>query len=298
MVPDHERGAFGGQPVQPSHLGGEVARVTPDGRQLPEDEIRVALLGGIGAPSGDPPRQQGKHRARTSWSRLRVVGERASRLDMFPPLPTLPASGPGREESMARNSAAGRLWKRLAHRREGRCRGRLDAREPGRGKKRPDSALRPGGYLGRKLRGRVNRSAVWSVTEVEECLRWPLRGAVTAVSQHRACTARPGGEPAVRKPRTVALPAGPLAFGAAAARDPARPIQPGGRTQRRGRDQRPPDRGGPDAARGYVHALTWSSGAVAHRSAAPHPPQAGQSPPRGQRRRPGNARSCSLQQEG
>src|SRR5215470_6259833 len=89
-----------------------------------------------------------------------------------------------------------------------------------------------------KLPGQVNRSAVWSVTVMEECLRWPLRGAVTAASQRRACIACPGGEPAVRKPGTVAVSAGsPLAVGAAAAHDPARPIQPGGRAERRGRDQ-------------------------------------------------------------
>ena len=89
----------------------------------------------------------------------------------------------------------------------------------------------------------------------------------------------------MRKPRTVALSAGsPLAAGAAAAHDPPRPIQPGGRAKRRGRDQRPPDHRDPDAARGYVHALTWSSGTIAEGSAAAHPPQAGESPPRGQRR--------------
>jgi hypothetical protein len=140
-------------------------------------------------------------------------------------------------------------------------------------------------YLGRKLHGQVNRSAVWSVTETEECLRWPLRGPVTAASQHRACTARPGGEPAVRKPRTVALPAGsPLAAGAAAAHDPPRPIQPGGRAKQRERDPQPSDRR--EAERGYAHALTWSSGTIIGWSTA-RPPSAGESPPGGQRRRPG-----------
>ena len=151
--------------------------------------------------------------------------------------------------------------------------------EPDRGKRRPDSALRLESYLGRKWHGQVNRSAVWSVTGMEECLRWPLRGAVTAASQHRACTARPGGEPAVRKPRTAALSAGsPLAVGAAAAHRPPKPIRPGGRAKQHEQDQQPPDRREPDAARGYVHALTWS---------AAHSPPAGEPPPRGQRRRPG-----------
>ena len=151
--------------------------------------------------------------------------------DLRPALPALTGSGHG-----PAGSCTGRLGDRAGP--------PTGCGEPGRGKRRPDSALRLGGYLGRKLPGQVNRSAVWSVTEMEECLRWPLRGAVTAASQHRACTARPGGEPAVRKPRTVALSAGsPLAAGAAAAHDPPRPIQPGGRAKQRERGQRGDARG-------------------------------------------------------
>ena len=178
--------------------------------------------------------------------------------DLRPALPALTGSGHG-----PAGSCTGRLGDRAGP--------PTGCGEPGRGKRRPDSALRLGGYLGRKLPGQVNRPPVWSVTEMEECLRWPLRGAITAASQHRACTARPGGEPAVRKPRTVALPAGsPLAAGAAAAHDPPRPIRPGGRAKQRERDQQPPDRREPDAARGYVHALTWSSGTITDWSTAAH----------------------------
>ena len=103
----------------------------------------------------------------------------------------------------------------------------------------------------------------------------------------------------MRKPRTIALPAGsPLAAGAAAAHHPPRPIQPGGRAKQRERDQQPPDRREPDAARGYVHALTWSSGTITDWSTAAHRRR------RASRRHGDNAagrenaRSCSLQQEG
>src|SRR5215470_6866803 len=110
--------------------------------------------------------------------------------------------------------------------------------EPDRGKRRPDSALRLEGYLGQKF-------------------AWP-------------------GEPVGRLVRDRDGGVSPLAAGAAAAHDPARPIQPGGRAKPRGRDQQLPDRREPDAARGYVHALTWS---------AAHSPPAGEPPSRGQRRR-------------
>jgi len=188
----------------------------------------------------------------------------------------------------------------------GSCAGRLrdpagplaGRAEPDRGKRRPDSALRLEGYRtgiawpGEPI-GRLVRDRDGGVSPLA------LRGAVTAASQHRACTARPGGEPAVRKPRTVALSAeSPLAGGAAAAHDPPRPVQPGGRAKRRKRDQQPPDRREPGAARVYVHALTWSSGTITDWSTAAHPLLAGESPLRGQRRRPGNARSCSFPQEG
>ena len=174
----------------------------------------------------------------------------------------------------------------------GSCAGRLrdpagplaGRAEPDRGKRRPDSALRLEGYRtgiawpGEPI-GRLVRDRDGGVSPLA------LRGAVTAASQHRACTARPGGEPAVRKPRTVALSAGsPLAAGAAAAHDPPRPIQPGGRAKQRERDPQPSDRR--EAERGYAHALTWSSGTIIGWSPA-RPPPAGESPPGRQRRRPG-----------
>jgi 3-oxocholest-4-en-26-oyl-CoA dehydrogenase beta subunit len=76
MIADHECGALRGQPVQPSHLWREIARVPADGGQVPADEVRVARLGGVGEPGGDPLREQcerprmgtpGRFRDRWRW---------------------------------------------------------------------------------------------------------------------------------------------------------------------------------------------------------------------------------------
>jgi hypothetical protein len=58
MIPDQERGAFRGQPVQAAHFRGEVAGVAGDGGQLPADEVRVAMHGAVAAPGFDPLPQQ------------------------------------------------------------------------------------------------------------------------------------------------------------------------------------------------------------------------------------------------
>ena len=58
MITDQEHRAFRGQPVQAAHFGGEIAGVAGDGRQLPADEVRVALDGAVAAPGFDPLPQQ------------------------------------------------------------------------------------------------------------------------------------------------------------------------------------------------------------------------------------------------
>jgi hypothetical protein len=66
----------------------------------------------------------------------------------------------------------------------------------------------PSWFTATELRRReVNRRIAVSVSVTEEYLRWPLRGALTATSQHRACAARSRRWPAVRKPMTDLVPA-------------------------------------------------------------------------------------------